>query len=541
MKTEKKHVHLAKVASVAALVLTTSSVFAAIIPPGVVLADKQEFVRSNGSEPETLDPMLSESVPASQIVHDLFEGLTATNNEGVLQPGLATSWQQTSDTTWVFQLRKNAKWSDGTGITAHDVVYGIQRLVDPAIAARYAGAFGGFFLNGAEIVAGEKPHTDIGVKALDDYTLEIETAFPVPFLPELLANSQMGPAPRAAIEKHGKDWTKPGNMVSNGPFSLKDWRVNSKVVVEKNPHYWNAENVQLTQVTFLPIEDQNADLKLFQSGQTDMTASLPPGVYSALQKSHPNELKNSSNLGLRYYSLNHRDPLFQDVRVRQALSMVIDRDVMAEKITANGQKPTYSVILEGLHGAKPTPYAWQSWPMKERVAYAQKLLKDAGVKPGTKLKISYNTSDDHKKMALFMASEWKQKLGVHVAMENMEFKVFLKKRHDGETQIARNGWNADYNDASNFIALVQCRSSINDNFNCNEASELLIQQANATTDAVLREKLLTEAARIIMDDYPMVPVLQYSLPRLVKSYVGGYSLKNPVDRYRSKDLYIIKH
>ncbi|TDR80410.1 peptide ABC transporter substrate-binding protein [Paludibacterium purpuratum] len=528
-------------ASVALALAVPGAALAAKVPAGVKLAATQELVRSNGSEPESLDPMVVEGVPANIITHDLFEGLTSTDNEGKLHPGVAESWKQTSPTTWVFHLRKNAKWSDGSSITADDFVYGIRRLVDPKLAAPYAGTFGIFFANGQDIVDGKKPLTAMGVKALDKSTLEVTTAFPVSYLPELMSNAQLGPAPKAVIDKYGKDWTKPGKMVSNGPFVLKEWQVNSKVVIAKNAQYWDAKNVQLTKVSFLPIEDQTADVKLYQSGQTDMTYEIPPGTFAKLKSDMPKDLKTSTILGLRYYSLNNKLPMFKDVRVRKALSMVIDRDLMAQKITADGQLPSYSVIVKGVNGAKPTTYDWATWPMAKRVAEAKKLLAAAGVKPGTTLNLSYNTSDYHKKMAIFVASEWKTKLGLNTSMDNSEFKVFLKKRHDGDYQVARNGWLADYNDATSFLALVQCGNTQNDNFNCNKKAEDLIEQGNMSTDPVKRTQLLTQATKMIMDDYPLIPVLQYTLPRLVKPYVGGYSLKNPVDRYRSKELYIIQH
>jgi oligopeptide transport system substrate-binding protein len=514
---------------------------AAEVPPGVVLAQKQELTRGNGAEPESLDPTLAQTVPANAIVSDLFEGLSTTDNEGRLLPGLAQSWEQTDTLTWVFTLRPDLKWSDGSPLTAADFVYGIGRLVDPANASNYAGTYGLFLQNGAEIVAGKKPVSDLGVRALDARTLEVRTAFPVAYLPEIMANRQLGAVPRASVEKYGKAWTKPGHMLSNGPYVLKDWKVNSRIVLEKNPHYWDAKQVVLTRVSYLPIEDRNADFKLYQSGQTDMTYNVPTGSYQKLRTSMPQDLKMSTLLGLRYYGLNTRDPLLQDRRVRQALSMVIDREVLADKITADGQQPVYSVIINGLNGAEPSTYAWATWPMTKRVEYAQALLAQAGVKAGTTIKLSYNTDDDHKKMAIFMAAEWKRKLGLQTRLENMEFKVFVKKRHDGEYQVARDGWLADYNDATNFIALVQCGNTQNTNFHCNADAEALITEANLALDPATRKRLLSEAAQKIMDDYPIIPVLQYTLPRLVKPYVGGYSEKNPVDRYPSKYFYIMAH
>lgn len=517
------------------------SVSAAVIPPGTVLHAKQEFVRNNGSEPESLDPALAESVPANSITRDLFEALTSTDNSGNVVPGVAESWKQTDAVTWVFKLRKDALWSNGQPIVADDFVYGWRRFLDPKTASTYATTFGEFIQNGLEVAKGIKPGSELGIKALDKHTVEVKTATPVAYLPHLLSNNQFGPVHRATIEKFGKDWTKPGKMVGNGAFMLQDWQVNSKVVIVKNPKYWDAKNVVLTKVTYLPVEDLNADLKLYQSGENELVYQLPPGAYEQLKTQYPKDIRNGLMLGLRYYALNNNDPLLKDVRVRKALSLVLDRDILARKITADGQVPAYGVVVKGVAGADVTSYDWATWPMDKRVAEARKLLAEAGVKPGTKLKFTYNTSEYHKKMAIFAASEWKTKLGLETELESLEFKVLLRKRHDGEFQIARNGWNADYNDVTTFLTLVQCGSDQNDNKNCNKKADELMKQGNLSLDPAKRKALLTEAARVVMEDYPMIPLLQYTIPRLVKPYVGGYDETNPMDRYRGKDFYIIKH
>ena len=514
---------------------------AAIIAPGTQLHATQTLIRNNGSEPESLDPALAESVGANNLTRDLFEGLTANNSVGKSVPGVAESWKQTNDTTWVFKLRKNAKWSNGDPVTADDFVFGIRRFVDPKTASTYAATFGHFLLNGAEIVKGSKPASEIGVKAIDKLTLEVKTAFPVTFLPELMSNNNLGPVHKASLEANGKDWTKPGKLVSNGAYTLKEWQVNNRVVIEKNPQYWDAANVQLTRVTYLPIEDGHADVKLYESGENEWVYQLPPGTYEKYKAQYPKEIRNAPMIGLRYYSYQTQNPVFKDVRVRKALSMVIDRDILAQRVTADGQAPAYSVMVAGVNGADVTPYEWATWTMDKRVAEARKLLEQAGVKPGASFSFSYNTSEYHKKMAVFAASEWKTKLGLNIETESMEFKVLLKKRHDGDFQMARNGWIADYNDATTFLALVECDSDQNNNFNCNRQAQELIKQGSHSTDAAKRKALLTQASKMIMEDYPIIPLLQYSLPRLVKSYVGGYSLENAQDRFRSKDLYIIKH
>jgi len=530
--------HLALLSLAVALVFPA---VAAVIPPGVELNPSQTLVRNNGAEPESIDPALAETVGSNNITRDLFEGLTANDASGKIVPGLAESWKQTNATTWVFKLRHNAKWSNGDPVTAQDVVYGIRRFLDPKTASKYASTYGVFLQNGREVAAGKRPPADVGVKAPDKYTVEIKTPFPVSFLPQILSNNNLGPVHQASVEKFGKDWTKPGNLIGNGAYVLKDWLVNNRIVLEKNPNYWDAANVQLTRVTYLPVEDGNADVKMFESGQNDWVSQLPPGTYEDAKRKYPRDVRNSPMLALRYYDFQTRSPALKDVRVRKALSMVLDRDILAQKITADGQSPLYGLIVKGMDGADMTEYEWAHWPMTRKVEEAKKLLAEAGVKPGAKFTFSYNTSEYHKKMAIFAQSEWKTKLGINIDLEAMEFKVLLRKRHDGAFEIARDGFVADFNDATNFLALVRCDSDQNNNFNCNRKAEEIINQAEQSDEPVKRKQLLTQATRMIMDDYPIIPLLQYSSPRLVRWYVGGYSLENAQDRFRSKDLYIIKH
>ena len=271
-----------------------SLALAANVPAGVSLHDKQELTRNNGSEPETLDPANASGVPANNIIRDLFEGLTAVDSNGKVVPGVAESWKQVDPQTWVFKLRKNAKWSNGDGVTAEDFVYGMRRFVDPATASKYASTYGIFLQNAKDIIEGKKPTTELGVRAVDAYTLEIKTPFPAGFLPEVVSNLQLGPVHKATIDKHAKDWTKPANMVGNGAFTLKDWQVNSKIVLGKSPTYWDAKNVQLTKMTYLAVEEQNADVKLYESGENDWVYALPPGSYDKYKAQYPKDIRNSN-------------------------------------------------------------------------------------------------------------------------------------------------------------------------------------------------------------------------------------------------------
>jgi oligopeptide transport system substrate-binding protein len=513
----------------------------ATIPPGTVLAASQEMVRNGGTDPESLDPALVSGEPATAIVSDVFETLTAIDNHGRVVPGAAETWKQTDATTWVFKLRKNATWSNGEPVVPQDFVYGWRRLVDPKNAAPLGSAWGGYILNGTAITQGKMPLTALGIREIDGLTVEVKTSGPLPFLPALLTSAQFSPAPRTTIERFGKDWTKPGNLVGNGAYVLKGWQVNSKVVIEKNPRYWDAANVILTRVTYLTVEDGSVDLKLYQSGENDMMFRLPPGVYESLKAQYPRDMHNSAIIGLRFWALNNTDPLLKDVRVRKALSMVIDREILATKLTADGQLPAYGLTVKGNEGVDQLRYDWAEWPMDRRVAEARKLLSEAGVKQGTRLKFVYNTSDYHKKMALFTASEWKTKLGLDTELENMEFKVLVGIRQSARYQIARASWIPGYADVTGFLGLVECGNDLNDSKSCNKAADDLILQASALTDPGKRKSLMTQAARMEMEDYPIIPLLQMSSPRLVKPWIGGYDDANDQSAYRSKDFYIIHH
>jgi oligopeptide transport system substrate-binding protein len=533
---------LGLLATSVAVALASLSAQAVTVPAGVKLAPKQELIRQNGAEVESLDIAHVESQPALEVSGDLFEGLTRRDNRSHILPGVAESWKQTGPTTWVFHLRKNAKWSNGEPISAADFVYSWQRTVDPKTATDY-GIFFEFLKNGKEIMAGKLPVSALGVKALDKSTLEVTTREPVPFLPDMLANPQMAPLNKASVVKYGKDFTKPGNLVSNGAYRLKEWVVNSRLVLEKNPNYWDAKDVHITKVTFNPTDSEDTSLKMYEAGQIDTLDRIPPGTYAQMMSSHGKEMRNNKLLGLYYFSLNNADPVMKDKRVREALSMVIDRDILTKRVLGEGQVPAYGLIVAGTSGANVTAYDWSKWPMAKRVDAAKKLLATAGYGPNHPLsiKLSYNTSDLHKKVSLFLLSEWKTKLGVNGSMENQEFKVFLKTRHDGAYQIARNGWSVDYNDATSFLDLVRCGSDQNDLKYCNKNVDALIAQGGQSTDLAKRKGLLTQAAKLAMDDYPLIPLFQYTYPRMVKPWVGGWIVPNPMDHNKTQELYIIQH
>ncbi len=515
--------------------------FAATVPPGTLLSLRQEMIRNNFAEPNSLDPALVGGVNASNIVLDLFEPLVALDHHSRAVPGAAESWRQADPTTWVFKLRKGALWSNGEPVTAQDFVYAWRRLLDPKTGAMLAVSNASFILNGLAINEGKLPPSALGARAIDATTLEVKTTGPLPFVPMLMTNPVLAPVPRAVIEKSGSAWTRPGTLVGNGAYVLKAWQVNSKVVVEKNPKYWDAADVQLTKVTYLAVEDGNADLKLYQSGEEDMMSRLPAGTFAALKAQFPKELHFSRLIGLRYHALNNADPLLKDARVRQALSMVIDRELLASRVTAEGELPTYGLTLAGSEGVDPVRYEWADWPMDRRVAEAKKLLAAAGVRPGTRLRFMVDMGDFQKRIAVFTASEWKTKLGLETDLDTVEYKVMYQKMHDGDFQAGRAGWVASTADITDMLDVVQCGHDANVNRSCDKAADALIAQARVEVDPARRRQLLTQAVRQAMAAYPMVPLLQYAQSRLVKPWIGGYEDANDQGLYRSKDFYVIKH
>jgi oligopeptide transport system substrate-binding protein len=529
--------------ALSASVLSVAGVASAVsVPANVTLAANQELTRHVQIEVESLDPAHIESTTGNEIGTDLFEALTRIDAAGAVVPGVAQSWSRTAPDTWVFKLRHDARWSNSQPVTAADFVYEWQRVVDPKTSSKYT-ILVEFVKNARAILAGKAPISSLAVRAVDPYTLEIKTETPTAFFPEVVSKSEMAPVNRDVVARYGDAWTRPGNFVGNGAYALADWQPNNHIVLVKNDKYWNVRNVVISKVTYLPIENNETALRMYQAGQFDYTYTIPSGVYAQLSKQFGGELKTGLILGTYFYSVNNDDPVFKDKRVRQALSMVLDRDLLTSRLTQAGEQPLYGLTVNGTKGAEVFKPDWLSWPMAKRVEYARNLLKDAGyseAKPLT-FTLTYNTNDLHKKVALFMTSEWRTKLGVNAKMENVEFKVMLKQRHDGKLQISRDGWYVDYNDATSFLDLIRCGSVQNDQHYCNPKVDALVDQANQQLDDAKRAALLTQAQTLAMNDYPMIPLFQYSADRLVKPYVGGYALTNYTDQRESQDMYIVKH
>ncbi|EGP3755626.1 oligopeptide ABC transporter substrate-binding protein OppA [Salmonella enterica] len=532
-------------AGILAALMAASAANAADVPAGVQLADKQTLVRNNGSEVQSLDPHKIEGVPESNVNRDLFEGLLISDVEGHPSPGVAEKWENKDFKVWTFHLRKNAKWSDGTPVTASDFVYSWQRLADPNTASPYASYLQyGHIANIDDIIAGKKPATELGVKALDDHTFEVTLGEPVPYFYKLLVHPSVSPVPKTAVEKFGDKWTQPANIVTNGAYKLKNWVVNERIVLERNPQYWDNDKTVINQVTYLPISSEVTDVNRYRSGEIDMTYNnMPIELFQKLKKEIPNEVRVDPYLCTYYYEINNQKAPFNDVRVRTALKLALDRDIIVNKVKNQGDLPGYSYTPPYTDGAKLVEPEWFKWSQKKRNEEAKKLLTEAGFtadKPLT-LDLLYNTSDLHKKLAIAAASIWRKNLGANVKLENQEWKTFLDTRHQGAFDVARAAWCADYNEPTSFLNTMLSDSSNNTAHYKSPAFDKLIADTLKVTDDAQRSELYAKAEQQLDQDSAIVPVYYYVNARLVKPWVGGYTGKDPLDNIYVKNLYIIKH
>ena len=521
-----------------------SSAWAAEVPKGATLAKKQELVRHIKDEPASLDPVKAVGLPEIQVIRDLFEGLVNQDEKGKLIPGVATRWQSNDNRVWTFTLRDNARWSDGTPVTAEDFVYSWQRLVDPKNTSPFAwfAALAGIS-NAQAIIDGKQTPDKLGVKAVNKNTLTVQLDKPVPYFPNLAANFALYPVPKTAIEKSGNDWTKPGNLVGNGAYVLQGRVVNEKLVVVPNTHYWDNARTVLQKVTFLPINQESAATKRYLAGDIDITESFPKNLYQKLLKDIPGQVYTPAQLGTYYYAFNTQKGPTADARVRLALSMTIDRRLMAEKVLGTGEKPAWRFTPDVTAGFTPQPSRMEEMSQQELNAEAKTLLQAAGYGPGRPLKLTllYNTSENHQKIAIAVASMWKKNLGVDVKLQNQEWKTYIDSRNTGNFDVIRASWVGDYNEPSTFLSLLTSTHSGNIARFSDPAYDKVIEQASIETTDAARNKDYNEAENIIASKAPIAPIYQYTNGRLIKPWLKGYPIDNPEDVAYSRTMYLLAH
>lgn len=524
--------------------LFAGSAEAATVPAGVVLADTQAITLNNGSEVSSLDPQKIEGVPESNIILNLLEGLTTTDNLGHVVPGVAESWHSEQGRVWTFTLRKEAKWSNGEPVTAEDFVYSWQRLVNPKTASPYASYLQYAHIENIDaILSGNKKPEALGIKALDTHHLQITLSEPVPYFIALTGHTSLKPVNRKAIEQWGEQWTQPGHYVGNGAYTLGEWVINEKIVLKRNPGYWNNAKTVIDTATFLPITSESSDVNRYRSGETDMTNSaLPPDLFPTLKKTLGAEVRISPLLCTFYYELNNKRAPFNDPRVRTAVKLTLDRNIITDKIMGQGQIPAGGFTPPFIDGAELTEPDWMKLTQQQRNEQAKKLLAEAGYsseKPLT-FRLLYNTSDVNKKQAIAAASMWSKNLGAKVALDNQEWKTMLDTRHQGDFDVARATWCSDYNEPSTFLNAMLSHSSNNTAFYKSEKFDALMAKSLTVADGE-RAAIYQQAERQLDSDSAIVPVYYRVSARLVKPWVGGFTGKDPQDLTDLKYFYIIRH
>ena len=497
----------------------------------------------NGTEPQSLDPQIATGVPEHHIISAVMEGLVLKDRKTLEpRPGVAKSWDISDDgRVYTFYLRDNARWSNGDPHTAHDYAWSWWRALQPALGNLYA-----YMLfpieNAQKYYEGDISDFDqVGVKALDDRTLQVTLKYPTPYFLQLLDHYSLFPVHQATIEKfgdadqRGTRWTYEGNLVGNGPFQLVDWKINRRIVVQRNPHYWDKENVSLNEIIFIPIENIVTEERMFRAGQLHVTSSLPADKISVYREAKDPELRIAPYLGTYYYRLNVRKPQLKDPRVRRALAMTVDRQKLVDNITKGGQLPAYAMTPPGTMGYFPKS------DLKFDPQGAKKLLADAGYPNGDGFpptEILYNTNEGHRKVAVALQDMWKKHLNIDIRLLNQEWKVYLDSESAGQYEISRAGWIGDYVDPNNFLDLFLCGGGNNRTGWCNEEYDrLILDVAPSMSSLSERLEVFQQAEKILLDDMPIIPIYTYTTVQLVDSSVKNFDA-NIMNAASYKDLYL---
>ena len=507
--------------------------------------EQQIYHHGNGSEPQGIDPHIVTGVPEHHILISLCEGLTIPNpnpksSDGYI-PGTAESWSISDDgKEYIFKLNKNAKWSNGDPVTADDFVWSWRRILTASLGSQYPDML--YYLVGAyEYHNGQIDNFDeVGVKALDTHTLKVNLKNPTPFFIGLLSHYSTWPVHKETVLKHGDiddrngEWTRPGNFVCNGPFQLKTWELNNKIVVEKNPHYYDASMVRLNEIHYYPVSNVMTEDRMFRAGQLHLTSSMPTQkcpIY--IEEKNPN-LKIDPYMGTYFYRINTENETLSDVRVRKALAYSIDRQLLVDKVTQCGQIPAYSFTPPGSNGYQP------STEIPYDPVLAKQLLAEAGYSsdnPFPKLEILFNTNEGHRKVALAIQQMWQNELGIQVELVNQDWKVYLSREMVGDFQISRAGWIGDYEDPNTFLDLMRPNRGNNKTGWENMDFDALVEDANTINDQDKRYELLNEAEKILIDNMPIIPLYTYLRVYQLSPDVKGF---NPhiLDHHHPKFIYL---
>ncbi|MBZ9674764.1 peptide ABC transporter substrate-binding protein [Mesorhizobium sp. ES1-1] len=499
------------------------------------------YNRGTAAESESVDPHKTSTVYEANVLRDLFQGLVMQDEKANLIPGAAESWTVSDDgTVYTFKLRKDGVWSDGSPVTADDFVYSFRRLEDPATGAEYASML--YPIKNAEEVNTKKGKPeDMGVKAIDAGTLEVTLKAPTPYFLEMLTHQASYPVSKASIEKLGADWIKPGNLVSNGAYTLAEWVPNDHMKLVKNPKFWEAGTVKFDVVNYIPTEDRSSAMKRFEAGELDSYDDLPTEQLADLKTKFGDQIRVGPQLGTYYYAIKTDKAPWDNPELRNAISMAIDRDFLAEKVWQNAMLPGYSMVPPGIEGYTPAMAKFADMSQIDREDAAKKVLEKLGYTPEKPLKmeIRYNTSENHKNTAVAIQEQLKP-LGVDVTLLNTDTKThysFLEQK--GDYDLARAAWIADYKDPETFLGISRKASGNNySNYDSPKYEEAMNKAAASGGKPEERMKDLSAAERVLIDEVGQIPLLYYSYHDIVSSKLHGFT-DNVMDvhpsRFISKD------
>jgi oligopeptide transport system substrate-binding protein len=494
--------------------------------------------RGNGAEIKSLDPHFIDGLNESNVEGDLVIGLLTMDPAGMPIPGAATRWETSPDgKTWTFHLR-NHLWSDGRPVTAQDFVFAWQRLLDPKTGAAYA--YNLWVVKNARAISeAKRPPSELGVRALDDKTLQVDLEHPAAYLPELLTHDTAYPLPRHVLLAKGNSWSNPRSFVGNGPYVPTEWIANDHVSLVRNPRFYDAQHVRIDVVNYYPTPDSNAALRRFRAGELDTQTPIPLTEIDWLRKNMPNALHTKPFLGLSYISMNMRRPPLDDVRLRRILNLAIDREILTNKVLRLGEPAAYSIVPP--HVANyPAGAAmdFRALPAKERIAKAQWLMHQIGYGPEHRLRLSFETFDEpnNKRVAAVVQAMLRQ-VWIDLDVIAIDGAVHGRNMQQGNYDLGVASWFADFNDASNFLDLLRTGSGNNYGRYHNRAFDAALDAAQGEPNAQKRGLILQRAEKIALADYAWIPLRFRTTQDLVQTYVKGW-VDNPREFHRTRWLWL---
>ncbi len=482
--------------------------------------------RGNGDDPESLDIHKAVSTEAGDVLRDLGEGLLGLSATGELVAAAAERWAVSADgREYTFWLRPEARWSNGDPVTASDFVYSFRRLVDPETAAQATNSVANI-QNAEKIIAGEMATDSLGVASPAMHELNIRLEHAVPYFLSLLTHPTMFPIHRGSVETHGSAHTRAGNFVTNGAYKLHDRQVGSFIELVRNEHYWNNGETAIDRVMHYVTSEPMAELNRYRSGELDITRTIPPESFAQMKKERPEEVRTSPSLAVYFYGFNMTKPMFADnPRLREALSMAIDRETIANEIVGRGEAPAYGWVPEGVANYEPRRFSYANQAREERHHRARQLFREAGYSEDNPLTIElrYNTSNTTQRIAASVQSMWRDVLGVETNLINEEFQVMLANIQQKEvTEVFRLSWTGEYNDANTFLGMFTSDNPSNWTGYRSSEYDSLMDRAAVQTDPDLRKVFLAEAESVLLNDHPVIPLYFYVNKSMVSKRVNGW-------------------